>query len=539
MAPKTCAWRIGEMPEFNLPAQVITPAKRLKRKGKSPLELFFDTWDEQFLAEIVAQSNQKMDRERALEAGGKPPRLVAGKRRKFKHISRGDLVRLFAVWLRMGLVKTRDMDAYWRADTRVPAVADVLPKNQFHRIKAALHFSNDGDAAAKTDSFHKVRPLLDHLNRRWKSQVLRARHNSLDESMVRFYGNHSARVCVPGKPQPVGYRINTLVSSNFLRRVEMSGDTTIPESAPGHHIESVIKRMIAGLLGQSDFLYVDRYFSSIPSFFALAQAGIRAVGSIASKRTKGAPLLTPGEWKQQPRGKFYSYITERPRRRYVNLVEWKDQKIVTLISNLIGVKPTDSIIRYQKVPGGGKKTPVHVIRPRLVQVYQMFNGQTDAFNRLVGGPGVKFGARKHYLPLVYWLFNASVVNTWTLYLHLNGMTPASMSLAAFRSRLSDELLNSLKPPMDDSPPPSPVATSVQVSVSVTQEGRTRRATAGLAGLKPTICDPLKRMPVWRHDRRSCIYRGCKGKVQSFCRGCNQTLCTSYKRNCFAHFHDSL
>jgi len=100
------------------------------------------------------------------------------------------------------------MRHYWsnQPDLRLPLVSDAMSSKRFIETKRYLHIADNrhlqtGNKAAK------VLPLYNSLNQNlvqfeiWHSSL------SIDESMVPYFGRHSIKIFIRGKPIRFGYRL--------------------------------------------------------------------------------------------------------------------------------------------------------------------------------------------------------------------------------------------------------------------------------------------------------------------------------------------
>ncbi|KAI1718995.1 transposase IS4 domain-containing protein [Ditylenchus destructor] len=66
------------------------------------------------------------------------------------------------------------------SETHVPMVSEAMRRNRFEEIKRYLHFNENANLDI-TDKFSKVRPLLDHVNARYKEYAVLERKLAVDE----------------------------------------------------------------------------------------------------------------------------------------------------------------------------------------------------------------------------------------------------------------------------------------------------------------------------------------------------------------------
>ena len=65
------------------------------------------------------------------------------------------------------------------------------------------------------DKMSKVRPLLSHMNEKFLTyfRAVQTQNLSIDESMVPYYGWHSCKQFIQGKPIRFGYKVWMLSTS--------------------------------------------------------------------------------------------------------------------------------------------------------------------------------------------------------------------------------------------------------------------------------------------------------------------------------------
>ena len=76
---------------------------------------------------------------------------------------------------------------------------------------SCLHFRDN--AKMDNDSFYKVRPIFDIMNQTSAKWSTREGKYSVDEMMVPYFGRHSAKQFIRGKPIRYGFKIWALCTS--------------------------------------------------------------------------------------------------------------------------------------------------------------------------------------------------------------------------------------------------------------------------------------------------------------------------------------
>jgi len=95
---------------------------------------------------------------------------------------------------------------YWDPsdDVHNEAVSGAMTRNRFEEIVMVVHVA-DNEKLPANDHMAKVRPLFDLMNANFVKNFPASRNLSIDESMVPYYGRHSAKQFIRGKPIRFGY----------------------------------------------------------------------------------------------------------------------------------------------------------------------------------------------------------------------------------------------------------------------------------------------------------------------------------------------
>ena len=83
---------------------------------------------------------------------------------------------------------------------------------RFREIKRNLHLADNG-AVNKNDKLYKVREYIDKLNLNFMKFGCFAYKLSIDEQMVPYFGRHSCKMYMKGKPVRFGFKVWCLCSS--------------------------------------------------------------------------------------------------------------------------------------------------------------------------------------------------------------------------------------------------------------------------------------------------------------------------------------
>ena len=95
-----------------------------------------------------------------------------------------------------------------------PPVQSAMSRNRFEEMLRYLHVSDNAHLDVG-DKMSKVRPLLSHMNEKFLTyfRAVQTQNLSIDESMVPYYGRHSCKQFIRGKPIRFGYKVWMLSTS--------------------------------------------------------------------------------------------------------------------------------------------------------------------------------------------------------------------------------------------------------------------------------------------------------------------------------------
>lgn len=94
-----------------------------------------------------------------------------------------------------------------KADCHNQLVADNIRRREVDAVLSCLHFWDN--SKLDEDGYYKVRPIFHNLNRACSKLVALSKDGrfSVDESMVPYYGRHSSKQYIRGKPIRYGYKV--------------------------------------------------------------------------------------------------------------------------------------------------------------------------------------------------------------------------------------------------------------------------------------------------------------------------------------------
>ena len=106
----------------------------------------------------------------------------------------------------MGIIHLPAVDDYWRRDPLLhyAPIADRITCDRFRELSRYLHFVDNVTLVPRDspgyDRLGKVRPLIDHLSKKFEELYQPHHEVAIDEAMIKFQGRASLKQYNPMKP---------------------------------------------------------------------------------------------------------------------------------------------------------------------------------------------------------------------------------------------------------------------------------------------------------------------------------------------------
>ena len=199
--------------------------------------------------------------------------------------------------------------------------------------------------------------------------------------MVPFKGRLGFKVYIANKPIKRGIKIFALAGqSGYIHRFMVFGDN-LPVFSD-EEVESLDDgiglsgQTVLGLLMKPELpppgvqVFFDNYFASPALLAKLGQMGIPATCTLRKDRMDKCPLKTENQLKAEGRGAMDFRLTDDG----VLLLQWFDNKEVTVGSNHYSALPTNQVKRWDKK----KKVYINIPCPALIGAYNKGMGGVDS-----------------------------------------------------------------------------------------------------------------------------------------------------------------
>ncbi|KRX27638.1 PiggyBac transposable element-derived protein 3 [Trichinella nelsoni] len=235
---------------------------------------------------------------------------------------------------------------------------------------------------------------------------------SIDESMVPYYGHHSSKMFIRGKPIRFGQKIWSMTStSGYPFKLELYSG--VAEKTP------------------EPLVYFDNFFASKELLTTLGEMKLRATGTLRNTRTKAIPLMEKNKVAKKQRG-FFDHKNDGN----VYVCRWNDSSVVTLASNHLTHLPVGQTKRYSKK----QKKRIEIPMPNIVKNYNESMGGVHTMDMLLSSYRPKMRSRKWWWNLFNNALNIAVVAAWRLYCELHDAYRSAMTHLAFRRDITAHLL---------------------------------------------------------------------------------------------------
>lgn len=195
--------------------------------------------------------------------------------------------------------------SYWsnQASLGCQIVKDAMSRDRFEQIKQNIHVC-DNQNLDINDKFAKITPLNDALNKKFMQFGVFTHNLSVDEQMIAYYGRHSLKMFIRGKPIRFGYKYWVLASATgycyfFIPYTGASANNNADYGLG----ENVVLRLLENVTDPTQHnVTFDNFFTSHKLLCTLTQKGYFATGTVRDNRTNHALLDDPKLMRRKPRG---------------------------------------------------------------------------------------------------------------------------------------------------------------------------------------------------------------------------------------------
>lgn len=421
--------------------------------------------------------------------------LYAGSKNCILEIGNDEMLVFIAVLYVSGYVPVPRRRMFWegRDDTRNVLVYNSIRRNRFEEIFRFLHAA-DNNNLAQNDKMAKLRPLIEKMNQNFIKYAPVSSCMSIDESMIPYFGRNGCKQFIRGKPIRFGYKAWVLATPsgycvNFDVYQGRNSQQTGEKLGLGESVVTNFAKLLQSHFPDLEFsLFFDNFFTSATLISKLGEMGFAATGTVRENRTDKCPLQNSSLMKKRARGVFDNAVDKDEN---IVCVRWKDNSVVTMLSNEYGVAPIRQAVRYS----AKEKKKVEIPQPNVIHCYNRFMGGVDQMDNNVANYRIGFRGKKWYIPILLWMFDVSINNAWILARKFG----KKIDNLEFRRSIVLSILQKYgKPPLSTGPKPILVSPAARRhGQHLILSGQTRRRCAHCKNKTTKACD---RCEVALHDK---------------------------------------
>ncbi|KAL5234398.1 hypothetical protein ACI65C_001808 [Semiaphis heraclei] len=190
---------------------------------------------------------------------------------------------------------------YWDNDDDMKniAVSQSMRRDRFLQICRFFHCTNNTEIN-QDDKGWKIRPFIEMMKKRCVNNFVPEQHLAYDESMVKYFGRHSCKQFIRGKPIRFVYKIWCLNSKDgYLVNFDLYQGKNLKSNSDYEKLFGKAASPLLVLLDEipddkrelNYNIYMDNLFSSPALFSFLRFRGYSAIGTIRDNRIpKNCPL---------------------------------------------------------------------------------------------------------------------------------------------------------------------------------------------------------------------------------------------------------
>lgn len=173
----------------------------------------------------------------------------------------------------MSVFRYPSIRSYWSTKFGFAPISGTMSLNRFEKIRSFIHF-NDNDRHFPTshpnhDRLHKLRPIIDHLNRRFGSLPYEQRL-SVDEQMCATKMGHFLKQYLPNKNHKWGFKLFVMCClQGFAPQFEIYSGKMTHERLPAEPelgvVSDTVVRLTRGVpRNRNHIIYFDNYYTNLP-----------------------------------------------------------------------------------------------------------------------------------------------------------------------------------------------------------------------------------------------------------------------------------
>lgn len=355
----------------------------------------------------------------------------------------------------MGICHLPNTRLYWDREFGIDRVRHVLTRKRFLDIKSCWSFTDAAEEPARGtplfDTFYKVRPLLDELNRQFPRYWQPGAWLTADERIVAYKGRHQAKQYIRNKPTKWGFKLWELACATSAYIMNVSAYIGKSEDGDDPKDEALGTQVVCQLMepyaetGRA--VAMDNFFSSVDLAQKLWNMGVGMVATVKPNR-RGMPLQFRKQLKAEKQ-KLEQDEYKVLQCGDIRVTLWKDRQAVLFISSAVcDPHGSDRLLRWRD---GEEREQVPC--PPVAKLYNTYMRGVDIADQLQSyyPPGTK--QLRWQANMAWDLIDKCIVNAWIL--RKGDPLMKEMSHLDFRLQLVVDLIDNYSNRQRPGPNPAP------------------------------------------------------------------------------------
>ena len=432
-----------------------------------------------------------------------------------------EMEKFIAALIYQGIVKVPTHQRYWSTKTLYHGLwaREMMSFNRFKALLAMLHVVDIAGEKAG-DKLRKVSPFINHFKERCTSLFQPDINIAVDERLVKSKHRSGIRQYIKNKPVKFGIKLWVVADSHTGYTCDFNvyaGKTANKENNFGLGYTTVME-LCTKFLGQGYNVFFDNFYTSPKLVKDLYESNTPSCGTITMNR-KGFP-------DSMKDGKTWARKLDRGSMRWKRdgpclAVQWKDNKLVTMLSSIDSANEFIEVKRKVKVDD--KWENVLIRQPKCIQRYNRFMNAVDRSDQYLAKYNLLHKCVRWWKTLFFHMIDISLVNGFIIFQQYRKAhpelealcRPSKYGVLEYREAVIRQLIG-LKE--IDNPP-------------VYKSSNSSKSHSGChSGHLPEFTD-IKR------NCKLCYMKTKKEKkVFSICTQCNVYLHVTKENNCFSEWH---
>lgn len=309
----------------------------------------------------------------------------------------------------MGIVVAPTQDLYFSKDDlfRPTGINQRITLDRLDKLNQYFHIADTSRNPPKRQPGHDklahIRPIMDVILEKTKSEYAPHMEVSIDESMIAYTGRLGFKQYVPLKPTKRGIKVWMRADPNngYVNEFQVytGKEGNVVEKGLG---ERVVRDLTRDIWGKFHHVYCDNYFTSLPLFEKLLENQTYACGTIRTNRKGLPPAVTKAKLKKQ------GEVVQRQNDSMV-ATAWRDKRTVTLLST--NADPLDMTEVQRKQKDG---SIVNVRCPKVLKLYTQNMNGVDRADQLRSTYSICRKAAKWWKYLFWFMVDLAICNAFIL-----------------------------------------------------------------------------------------------------------------------------